>query len=141
MQNTKIKKNSRVVYTPPDAPFEELDMPNIDKSWRSSADGSTISYLSDCNDLTDPSLQSLFTGVTSMIENVSIIESAEIKFNDRAALHTTLDGTVDGVTTRFELLLFKKNNCNYILTYAAVTSEFGKNQKAFQKFSKGFYAP
>lgn len=141
VQNSKYKKSTEVTYTDPAEPFEDINVAHVDKSWRNTKDGSTISYFSDCSDPTDPSLQNIFKGVISSIDDVTVIESSEITFNQRAALHSTVEGKVDGVIARFELLLFKKNSCNYILTYTAIPSAFGTNQKIFKKFVNGFRVP
>jgi hypothetical protein len=56
-------------------------------------------------------------------------------------LTTVAEGRVDGVLTRLELMLFKKNNCLYTLSYVALTKSFNDNREAYSKFSESFKAP
>ena len=137
----RSKKSDDVQFAEPSEPFRENEVVHLDKSWRHEKNGGTISFLSDCGNSADPSLKAIFNGVTSEIENVAVIESNEVIYNSREALHSTVEGKVDGVPTRFELIIFKKNSCLYILTYAAVANSFSANQKEFQKFVKRFVVP
>lgn len=134
-------KSTVAQYQSPKKPFEEQTGRDLDRLWRNSLNGNTISYLSDCENPTDPSLQSIFKGITSEIDNPKIIKNEDLIYNSREGLRSVVEGVVDGVKTRFELLIFKKNNCTYILTYAAVAQSFSENQKDFDRFLKDFKVP
>ncbi len=137
---TPIKSES-VKFSAPPAPFKKTQSPHVDSAWQDTASGGTISFLSDCQNPTDPSLQNILKGVTSQLESVAFNFSNTIEYNSREALHSSLDGKVDGVPTRLELVVFKKNSCIYILTYAAAAPAFGLHQRLFANFVKEFKAP
>ncbi len=138
---TEAKKSTDVKLVTPDKPFAEMKSAHIDRSWQNSKNGNIISYLSDCENPTDPSLENIFKGITSEIDQPQVIQSNPVEFNQRQALHAIVDGNVDGMATRFELMLFKKNNCLYVLTYAAAAAAFAENQRDFAQFVKGFKVP
>ncbi len=137
----KIIKSNEVKFKEPVKPFREVKTAAQDHTWRNELNGNTISYLSECNDPSDPSLEQIATGITGEIDDAQKIESSEVDFNSRPALHSIVDGKVDGIATRFELMILKKNSCIYVLTYAAVTSDFAASQKDFIAFAKGFQVP
>jgi hypothetical protein len=140
-KSPKTQKSDEVIFSSPDKNYDEVKSQYLDKSWRDRKTGATISYLSDCNNPTDPSLESIFKGITSEIDEVNVIESNHVDFNSRDALHSQVEGNVDGIATRFELMIFKKNNCTYILTYAAEANAYAIGQRDFSKFVKGFVVP
>lgn len=135
------QKSKTAEFTAPISPFHEIESRHLDKSWQNTKTGSTISFLSDCYGAVDPTLDNIFNGILSEIEDKRIIESHNVDYNEREALHSTVEGKVDGIQTRFELMIFKKNNCIYILTYAAKEGAFAHNQRDFLKFVKGFHVP
>jgi hypothetical protein len=135
------QKSHEMKYHAPASSFKEKHSPDVDDSWRHEKNGNTISILSECGDPTDPSLEQIHTGIISEIEKSQVLEKHHIDYNARDAIHSVVDGQVDGVQTRFELVVFKKNNCTYVLTYAAVATSFGDNQRDFADFVKGFQIP
>lgn len=124
----------------PPSPYEEIKSPSADKAWLSGKTGNTISYLSDCN-AGDPTLQQLETESLMGLSKLKILDSKDTNFNGREALSTLAQGEVDGVSVKTELVVFKKNNCNYTLSYGGLTKNFDKERNAFQKFLEGFRAP
>ncbi len=134
-------KSQEAKWVNPSPPFQKVETEQLDQKWSNKKNGNIISFLSDCENPTDPSLENIFKGITSEIENTAIIHSGEVDYNARKALHSVVEGQVDGVATRFELMIFKKNNCTYILTYAAAAGSFSENQRDFANFVKGFKVP
>lgn len=135
------EKSTDMNFKNPPSNFVKLKAPDVDDSWTEKHNGNTISVLSECHDKPDPSLAQIQEGVMSEIEDASPLETEQITFNNRDAIHSIVDGTVDGVATRFELVIFKKSDCTYILTYAGVAKSFGDNQRDFERFVKGFRVP
>jgi hypothetical protein len=135
------QKSQDMKYRSPTGKFEEVKSNEVDHSWRNTQNGNTISILSECGDPTDPSLEQIQTGIISEIEHSQVLELHHIDYNARDGVHSLLEGRVDGVPTRFELVIFKKNNCTYVLSYAAVAKSFGDNQRDFESFVKGFKVP
>jgi hypothetical protein len=135
------QRSDSVTLKDPPSPFRAQESAHLDKLWQNTKDGSTISYLSDCNNPNDPSLENIYKGIVSEIDNVRVIDSSKSNFNSREALRTIVDGFVDGIETRFELLIFKKNHCIYIITYAGVEKAYADNQRTFQQFLKEYKVP
>lgn len=135
------QKSAAVIFNPPKGAFAEISSPHLDHSWQNKASGSTISYLSDCNNPTDPSLENIFKGITSEIDGVSVINSNRFTYNAREALRSRVAGLVDGVKTNFELIIFKKNNCTYILTFVTMADGNIQDENEFTNFLKGFVVP
>ncbi len=133
--------NRDVRFSEPNKPFQEIKSDSLDKVWRHSKNGNTISYFSECQSEEDPDLEQIQKGIISQISNYTILKSNPVVINQRTGLHSVVDGNVDGVNTRVELLIFKKNNCTYIITYAGVTISFAENMIDFNNFVGKFYAP
>lgn len=130
-----------VAYDEPKKPFEEIKLKDADRAWQNDDNGSTISYLSTCNDPSDPSLQAARSDFLASLTGLKVISENESEFNGRDALSTVAEGSVDGVKTRVEMLLFKKNNCLYTLSFVALAKTFNDNHSAYSEFSQSFKAP
>ncbi len=135
------QKSENVNFNTPSKAYEEVSSRHLDRSWRNNKTGASISYLSECQSAIDPSLENIFKGITSEISSVAVIDSHFVDYNSREALHAQVEGKVDGVDTRFELMIFKKNNCTFILTYASKSEAFSSGQREFRAFVKGFVVP
>lgn len=127
-----------IQYSEPGTPFEQKDMDRVDKFWVNKKDGSTISYFSDCNPTADPTLQDLESEVLIGVEDLVKITSEPLKFNARKALKSHYSGAVDGVKTEFNLLVFKKNSCVYILSYVSLKENYQNSITQFNQFIKNF---
>lgn len=137
----KITPANGVEYTSPGGAFNEIKAKNADKTWLSSKTGNTISYLSECGNTSEPSLQSIETESLSAISKLEILKSDTITFNGREARQTVSAGTIDGVPVAMSLLIFKKNGCNYTLSYGGLEKQFNLEKDEFEKFKQGFKAP
>jgi len=132
-------KNVKMVA--PSEPFTEFSSPDADHAWKDSARGTSISYKSSCNDSSDTSLESMQQSTIYGLESVKISKSTRIPYNGREALSSTIDGKLDGVATKIELLILKKNFCSYILSYVALDKSFDTDLKHFKTFVNTFEAP
>lgn len=137
----KPQRSKDMKFNRPPSIFKKAQSPDLDYSWRDDKNGNSISVLSECNDTPSASLQQIQEGVIDEITNSNPVEIDHITYNGSDAIHSIIDGTVDGVSTRFELVIFKKQHCTYILTYAGVANVFGDNQRDFETFVKGFQVP
>jgi len=136
----KVTPAKGVEYTDPSSPFKDFKASNADKAWISEKTGNTISYLSECGGSNEPSLQQIESDSLSAITDVTV-DSHELMFNGRAARQSVSRGKIDGVPVKMELLVFKKNGCNYTLSYGGVEKQFETEQKYFEKFKENFKAP
>lgn len=135
---SKPKPSKDITFQKPSNAFQDVSADNVDRAWRNSKNGNSISYFSDCSDKSDPSLESLQTGILQGVYDLNFEKRESIDYNGRAALHTIADGKVDGVETKLEFYVFKKNSCIFILNYVGVKSRFSENEKDFAQFAKGF---
>lgn len=130
-----------IKFDKPASPYEEIKVISGDRAWLSSKTGNTISFLSDCNGSSDPTLQQLESEPLGVLDKLKIIETKTITYNGREALNTEAQGEVDGVAVKTTLLVFKKNNCNYTLSYGGLLKNFENEKKHFQTFAENFKAP
>lgn len=137
----KAQKSKNVIYLPPSGDFSTITLDAADEAWISKTTGNTISYLSDCSGKNDGNLESLQNESLNALNDLKIIETKELSFNSRAALSTVANGKLDGVSVAIKILTFKKNNCNYNITYAGISEKFDKELSDFDAFLKNFKAP
>lgn len=131
-------KSKNIDVAAPASPFEEVTADHVDRAWRNTKNGNTISYLSECNLKIEPTLEDIKKGVISDLMNASLVNEENLLFNRRQALASELSGKIDGVDTRIDLLIFKKNSCTYILTYVALSTTYTENKQTFETFKTGF---
>ena len=141
LPGSKSKPAQNVAYNPPHAPFRDLKGGGFDKAWLSEKTGNTIAYISDCGNGNDPSLQQIEAESLSSLNNLQTLSSEEVSFNGRAALSSTSAGTLDGVPVRLSLLVFKKNGCNFTLSYGGTEKQFSSEVSQFEDFKRNFKAP
>lgn len=130
-----------VSYSEPSPPYDEIEISSGDKAWLSNKTGNTISYLSDCNGRNDPTLQELESESLAALSKLKILESKTTTFNGREALTAEAQGEMDGVPVKTALVVFKKNNCNYTLSYGGLLKNFETEIKYFENFVESFKAP
>lgn len=141
LPNSAGSPAKNVEFSEPSAPFNEIKVKTTDKAWLSGKTGNTMSYYSDCNASTDPSLKQMETESINVLNKLDILNSKQYDFNGREALETIAQGEVDGVPVKTQLLVFKKNSCNYTITYGGLIQNFDLEVKFFQKFLESFRAP
>lgn len=137
----KVTHATGVRFTNPGGGFQKASAENVDQIWRNPKNGNAISYLSECGDNSDPTLQSVEQGVLSGLYPYSYESQKDITYENRAARRVSVKGVVDGVSTLVDLLTFKRNNCLYILSYVGLEQYHRDDLKAFEEFIKGFHAP
>lgn len=130
-----------VEYKAPPAPYKDIATSKSDKAWISSETGNTLSYLSECSVANEPSLQQMENESLSAMTHVQVLKMEEITFNGRAARLSVTKGSVDGVPVQISLLVFKKNGCNYTLSYGGLEKNFSHEEKFFDSFKESFKAP
>ena len=135
----KTAKATEVQFVPPPRPFAEIKTSDADHAWRNPMNGNTISYLSACG--SDPTLDSLRMSVIQGLDEQGKVQTKDVKFNEREAIETWADGTVDGVAIRLRTLVFKRNGCNYTLTYLGPGAKYATDEPAFNQFEQRFHVP
>lgn len=135
------KRAVGVTHNEPGKPFTFAENPDVDASWKNAKNGNMISYVSDCKDPSDPPLDNIVAGVVAGITDLKYESREEVTMQGREGRRVLATGKVDGVQSAIDLLVFKRNYCIYILTYAGVKNSFPANREDFNKFIQGFRAP
>jgi len=125
----------------PASPFSKSQNADVDASWQNSRNGNVISYLSDCKDPSDPPLDNIVQGVVAGLNSLNFESKETISVQGREGRRVLASGRVDGVPSLIDLLVFKRNQCIYILTHVGVKSAFSADREAFNQFVQGFQAP
>lgn len=139
--NSEAKRASGVQVREPVEPFQKESREDVDASWRHKANGNAISYISDCQDSSDPDLDTIANGVFSGLSQITYDSKEEMEFRRREAKRILAHGKVDGVPTYIDLLVFKKNRCIYILSYVSLPNTYKANKRDFDQFIEGFNPP
>lgn len=130
-----------MTYTEPGKPFAEIKGGSADSAWQSEVTGNTISFISECGGANDPGLKQLEGESLSALGKLKIEDSLSATFSGRESLMTVATGEVDGVPVKTKLVIFKKNGCNYTLSYGGVEKKFAAELGYFDKFVQSFNVP
>ncbi len=136
----KTKRSTEVKFRAPNGNFKVISNSNADQAWQSSITGNTISFLTECP-APDTTLEALTEEFTGVLKSKQVKEKKEEFFNEREALQTWAEGKLDGILMKIHSLVFKKNDCSYLLTYVGRARVFDKDQSVFTDFISGFEAP
>lgn len=135
------RRNENVRFKEPSAPFKELKSSDLDRGWKNPKNGNSISFITECDDGVDPSLENIYNGILKNVSQVETVSKDKITYNGREGLRAVVTGHVDGVLSKIDFLIFKKNGCTHILTYVALAHTFEQNAADFQKFVESYQAP
>lgn len=135
---TKAKK---VGYTEPQNPFSVISTENADKAWQSEKTKATIAYLSECQGTMDTQLKTVESESLNAVNHPTVLSSQTGIFNERESIETLAEGNIDGVPVKLALVVFKKNGCNFTLTYMGRKNRFDSEMKIFEKFKESFMVP
>lgn len=135
----ELSRSTSYNYKKPDTKlFNHVESDELDKLWTHKKSGNSISLLSDCSTSYDPSLKQIKNGITSGIYNLKNKSNIYKTYNNRKALFSHLTGDVDGVTSEFELVIFKKNGCVYTITHVGTKASYKQTKEFFDKFILNF---
>lgn len=138
---SSVKKADGVRFTAPQTPFEKVSRDDVDASWRNPKNGNSIAFISDCQDASDPDLDTIASGIFNGIKNLEYKSDENLTYRSREAKRILAHGKVDGVPTFTDLLIFKKNRCIYVLSYVSLDSTRAANTQDFERFIQGFNPP
>lgn len=130
-----------VAFREPSPPFTRDHRDEVDAAFKNHRNGNVISYLSDCKDPTDPPLDSIVAGVLAGLTDPKIESKETVQMLGREGRRVVAFGKVDGVASAIDLLVFKRNQCIYILSYVGVKTAFPDNRADFNRFVEGFKVP
>ncbi|MEQ1875741.1 MAG: hypothetical protein ABL958_03785 [Bdellovibrionia bacterium] len=102
---------SDVSFTAPTEPFEKFAVQDVDRAWKNKTNGNSISYRTACNDPAEAEIKTIEQGIVEGLDASKVELSETTQYNSREALHSIVQGKLDGIATKIELMIFKKNNC------------------------------
>ena len=137
----RAKKATNVIYMEPSGNFHRISNSTVDYAWQNSTNGNTLAFLSECNPKSDIPLKTLEDEYLGALDNAQVRSTKELDYNDRDAIQTVATGHVDGVAVSMEVVIFKKNDCNYTLSFVGREKYFSADEQIFQNFMQGFKAP
>ncbi len=132
------KRYTELHFESPAQEFAKVEDETSDHVWRHVKNGNTISYYSECESQTDPTLMELLENVTQSLDEKNSLENRNLVFNGRESLYSKINTKVDGVPTQVQNVIFKKHNCIFIISYVGVLSQAPNNQKDFERFLQRF---
>lgn len=138
---SEVKKSSQVQFDPPSRSFASIILPHADSAWQNNKTGTTLSFISTCNDSSDPSLVSMRDSALRGLEELKLIKDEALTYNGREALRTEASGQLDGVKVEVRLMHFKKNFCDYTISMVGVQDKVKEDVSVFDNFLRGFKAP
>jgi hypothetical protein len=141
LDSGKTSKASGVRFSEPNSPFKKIDNPTVDHGWQNPQSGNTIAYLSECNAKADVTLAAMEGENISALTNAKIVKTENRNYNGRESKESTVEGLVDGIPVKMALLVFKKNGCNYTLSYVGRKKYFEADLPRYKTFKEKFNAP
>ena len=139
--SSESKRATGVEVKEPSKPFVRMERTDVDGAWRNDKNGNVISYLSDCKDPGDPSLDAIVSGVVAGLAELNYDSKESVTILGREGRRVLASGKVDGVPSLIDLLVFKRNHCIYILTQVGVKTAFNADRGQFSRFINGFQVP
>lgn len=137
IESPTIEKAESVSYKEPKN-FVRFEQEPLDAAWKNSKNGNTISYLSECNGHSDPTYETIREGILSGLRDVNIEKQEMRKFNNRQAFISIVSGSVDGIPTKLKIIILKKDNCIFVITYVGLNPFYDEDEKTFNNFIEGF---
>jgi hypothetical protein len=134
-------KDSRIRFTAPSGSFQSTHINEIDYSWKSTQTGATISLFTECNNPTDPSIDSLVTGVLSVMQKSTLESREPMSLSKAQATSVIASGIIEGVPSKVRLVISKKNKCIYMLTYISTADKFSDFKDEFNRFVESVGIP
>jgi hypothetical protein len=129
-----------VKFAEPGAGFKRTTVETADAAWIDSKRGTTISFQSSCDEPAESSLDSIIMSSTEEILEKEFLSKTNLIYNERMAIRANIAGHVDGVPILVDVVVFKKNACNYFISYVALKEHHKKDLNTFEYFIRSFKA-
>lgn len=134
IKQKELLKSNQIEINPPKN-FSSKEIEGLDYYWMNE-NGNSISVKTACDDPADPLLSDIEKASLNNLEVLTAISRKNIMFNSRAALKSQSFIQLDGVAVFLELFIFKKNNCNYIISYVGTKQNYQKQLQDYENFLK-----
>ncbi len=133
----EVKSYQNVQFTEPKSGFVPTNEFSGDRAWINKATGAIISYKSECTS-NSPNTKVFLQNIVSEFYPAKASEASAFKYNSRKALRQTVDTEIEGIPTSFDLVVFKKYGCMFLVSHSGVTKSFSKTEAIFDHFLKSF---
>lgn len=133
----KAEPSKNASFKTPSPGFSKTIGTPSDHSWINDKTGSMISYKSECSKQS-LSAKDTLENIANEFYAISKTELQSFKYNSRKAYRQKLTTEVEGVNTNFDIVVFKKYGCLFLITHTGLTSNFSFTESAFQKFLVAF---
>jgi PBP1b-binding outer membrane lipoprotein LpoB len=133
----KIEQSKNVMFKSPKPFFEKTTGFTSDHAWIHSKTGSIISYKSECSKQSLDS-KDFLQNIVNEFSTIKATEAQSFKFNSRKAFRQKLMTEVEGVPTNFDLVVFKKYGCLFMITHSGLSKTFSQTEEAYKKFLISF---
>ena len=144
----KTKSARGVHFTPPPAPYHTVHKQNWDVFWVHPKNQNVISFFSNCSPtVAFTSLWQLKKELLNDLKNFTVKLKQKQNHQKQTAYYLKLKEnptrhTAPANTLSMEMLIFKKQNCFYVLSLLINKKKtLPQAHKIFQQFIKGFQAP
>lgn len=147
----KVERSDGVKFETPQGGFRAIGKSGADSAWNNPSTGSTIAFQSNCGDAAETSLDSIAEDLFVGFEQAKTLKKERVPFDGREALDLEMEGKVDGVQTRVRAVVYRKNDCAYVLTFVALPKSLvadtankpaaSSDLAEFSKFISTFKAP
>lgn len=135
--NTPVETFDNINLKTPSPPFKTISSQGSDQSWIHSPTGNIISYRSECP--TEVSrLEDHLENLSSQFTNSKTLFNESFNYNSRKALSYNFNGELEGITTTYETVSFKKYGCFFILTHNGKKDQIDKTKDVFKTFVENF---
>ncbi|NCN95296.1 MAG: hypothetical protein GW917_01080 [Bdellovibrionales bacterium] len=135
-----VTSAEKVNYLPPPSPFKETPSTTADRTWINEKNNNTITYLSECGNLSGISLSEA-AKVSFQSQELKLISQESANISGYTGLVSRGVHFQDNKAVEVELVNFKTEDCLFSLAYVANKDRFEENYDQFINFRKTFKAP
>ena len=132
------KVSTRFHYTQPPAPWKPTKVDGTQVAYYHADYGATLSVATECRDVEDVSLPSLVQQELIGIPHRKVVSQTQTRVGERDGEDWVVDGQLDGVDVRCELIVLRESKCVYDVNLVAKPASFDAAQKDFKAFLAGF---
>lgn len=133
----KIEQYKNVNYKQPSPSFSQTSEFTADNAWISNKTGAIISYKSECSSGSQ-SAEHFLKNISGEFYPAKASAKSTFKYNSRKALRQRIQTEIEGIPTAFDIVVFKKYGCLFLISHSGVSKTFIKTERSFDGFLRSF---
>lgn len=133
----EVKPYQNVRYNEPQSGFTLTNEFSGDRAWINKATGAIISYKSECSSNT-PNTEVFLKNITNEFYPAKASALSTFKYNSRKAVRQSIETEIEGIPTSFDLVVFKKYGCIFLMSHSGISKSFRKTEAIYDNFLKSF---